>query len=159
MTNATVNVRLAEDHVHVSLEGKVDTDNASRVENLMNAALGNMEVDMALDLTDLRDMDTRGQQVLASLASRLSDAGVALALAMPADPEPREMVERSGLPSLAVSEQPGEWTVDPAELGEKTGSGEIQLDADIGEAEAEEAGDLAQRFDDPTHPGAERDEF
>jgi anti-anti-sigma factor len=158
MTNATVNVRLAEDHVHVSLEGKVDTDNAATVEDLINAALGNMDVDMALDLTDLRYMDTRGQQVLASLASRISDADVALALAMPAGAEPREMVELSGLASLAVSEQPGEWTVDQAELGQQTESGEIQLDADIGEAEAEEAGDMAQRFDDPTHPGAERDE-
>jgi anti-anti-sigma factor len=158
MTNATVNVRLADDHVHVSLEGKVDTANAATVEGLINAALGDMAVDIAIDLTDLRDMDTRGQQVLASLASRISDSDVALALAMPAGAEPREMVERSGLASLAVSEQPGEWAVDQAELGQKTGSGEIQLDPDIGEAEAEEAGDLAQRFDDPTHPGSERDE-
>lgn len=143
-TETTVNVRLGDGWAHVSLGGKIDGATARAVADMIEAVLSGRE-GATLDLTDLRQVDGKGRDVLASLASDLRAADLDVYLDMPAAAAPREAVESSGLSDAAKGEHPGAGSRG-GELGQHQQSAERQLSPDVGEQEAEEAAGYEERL-------------
>jgi anti-sigma B factor antagonist len=78
------------------LAGEVDLSNAESVESQVGSGLGDASA-VALDLAELRYLDSAGLGLVSRLASRLAAEGTTLRLVVPADAVVRRALVISGL--------------------------------------------------------------
>jgi anti-anti-sigma factor len=96
-TQAVVVVDRRDGVVHVAVTGELDLSNAKTVEQQIVRCLGGEPTALTLDITGLDYIDSAGLWILFRLGARLTAAGIAGEVLVPADGPVRRMVETAGV--------------------------------------------------------------
>jgi anti-anti-sigma factor len=105
-TQATVVVDRRDGTAHISVSGELDLANAKAVEQQILQGVSGRPTAVTLDLTGLRYIDSAGLWILFRLGTRLSTAGIAGEVLVPADGPVWRMVETAGV-AAAIAVRPG----------------------------------------------------
>ena len=84
----------------IRLIGEVDISNAGDVGRAIEAAVPNDALDVAIDLSATRYLDSAGLSLLVRLSQRLEARRQRLRLVIPMDSPVRAVVELTGLPKV-----------------------------------------------------------
>lgn len=84
------------------VSGQIDLSNRAEVEQGLTSELGNVDLGLVVDLTDVGYVDSAGVTLLFSLAERLRDRQLQLRLVVPEDNRIRRVLDLVDVGSVAA---------------------------------------------------------
>ena len=87
------------DRTVVKLTGEVDLSNAAMVRRAIVESISNRDVDVAVDLSRVRYLDSAGIEMLFDLARRLAEHNQHLTMVLPSGSLVRRSLQASGWPT------------------------------------------------------------